>query len=201
MPDRNDDLLAIRNQSAQQAALRQIANQAQCEADEYHRYIKEGDTEKAAWAQRTYSALALEYNTLLANMAGQQQQAQPQAQQPQQQSQEAQPPQFTAVEQELLKSYPQIASDPQKWHTALAASRNLQLRGYSRDSTEYIQAIAHACGVLNADMTESNEVASPDEALRACQSKYGAVTVEEYNRGVERLEQEKLAGKYPMSQT
>jgi hypothetical protein len=73
-----------------------------------------------------------------------------------------------------LKSYPQIASDPQKWQTALAASRNLQLRGYDRNSPEYIQAIAHAYDVLNADLTESNQVASPDEALRACQSKYGA---------------------------
>ena len=101
----------------------------------------------------------------------------------------------------MLRDYPQIAADPAKWQTALAASRNLQLRGYDRNSSEYAQAVLHACGVLNADLTESNETNSPDTALAACQSKYGAVTVEEYNSGVERLAREKAAGKYPMGQT
>ena len=204
MADRYDELVEIRNQSAQQAALRQIANQVAAEVTDYHRYIAEGDTEKAAWAQRGYQALAMEYNTMLANMGGAaqpQQQASQQQSQPQQPQQQQQQSQFTAAEQDLLKSYPQIASDPKKWNTALAASQNLQRMGHDRNSEAYIQAIAHACGVLNADLTESNEVASPDEALRACQSKYGAVTAEQYNEGVKILAERKRAGLYPMSQT
>src|SRR6516162_2449854 len=182
MGDKYDDLLAIRNQSAQEAALRQIYNQAQAERADYDRYIQEGDVDKAAWAQRGYQALAMEYNAMLAGMAQQQQQ-------------------YTDAERDLLRDYPQIANDPVKWRTALAAANNLILRGYDRNSGEYVAAIAHACDVLNSDGTESLEVASPDEALRACQSKYGAVSVETYNEGVKRLIQEKRAGKYPMGQT
>ena len=199
MADKYDDLLAIRNKSAQEAALRQIYNQAQAERADYDRYIQEGDTDKAAWAQRGYQALAMEYNTMLANMGAAQQQAQPQ--QPAQAQQQQPQQQYTDAERDLLRDYPQIANDPAKWRTALAAANNLILRGYDRNSGEYVAAIAHACDVLNSDGTESLEVASPDEALRACRSKYGAVTVEEYNRGVERLAQEKRAGKYPMGQT
>jgi hypothetical protein len=76
------------------------------------------------------------------------------------------------------------------------------MRGYDRNSAAYVSAIAHACDVLNSDFTESNEVASPDEAPRASQSKYGSVSVDEYNEGVKRLaELKKNYGLYPMGQT
>jgi hypothetical protein len=186
MADRNDELLQIRQQANQkmaEQAIQQIANEYQSNTQLAYEAAAAGKWDDAAYHAR--EAKRLESEALPYVQAAQQQ---PQSQ-------------FTRAEQELLRDYPQIASDPQKWQTALAASRNLQLRGYSRDSTEYVQAVAHACGVLNADLTESNEVASPDEALRACQSKYGAVTVDGYNQGVQRLAQEKAAGKYPMSQS
>jgi hypothetical protein len=115
-------------------------------------------------------------------------------------AQQAQP-QFTEIEQEMLRDYPQIANDPKKWAVAVAASRNLQLRGYDRRSPEYAQAVLHACDVLNSDLTESNEIASPNEALRASQSKYGEVTADQYNSGVERLRKMKKMGLDPMGQT
>ena len=74
------------------------------------------------------------------------------------------------------------------------------MRGYDRNSPEYAQTIAHACDVLNADFSESLEVASPDEALRISQSKYGPTTVEEYNQGVQRLAEERKLGMRPNSQ-
>jgi hypothetical protein len=40
------------------------------------------------------------------------------------------------------------------------------------------------------------EVASPNEAVRACQSKYGEVTADDYNRGVQRLIEMKKLGYY-----
>jgi len=95
MADKYDDLLAIRNQSAQQAALRQIQNQAQSEVEDYQRYLAEGDTEKAAWAARGHQALVLEYNTMLANMRAARQQQQAQPQQDQQQ--------YTPAEMDLMR--------------------------------------------------------------------------------------------------
>jgi hypothetical protein len=174
--DRYDQLLQIRQQANHkmaEQAIQQIANE----------YQSNTQWDDAAYHARELKRLEAEAAPYV--RAAQQQQQQ----------------QYTQAEQELLRSYPDIARDPKKWNTALAAANNLILRGYDRNSTEYIQAIAYACDVLNADMTESNEVASPDEALRACQSKYGAVTADEYNRGVERLKSEKAAGMRSMSQT
>jgi hypothetical protein len=178
-----EELLQIANQKAAEAAVQQIARDYQANTELYYESAAAGKFDVAADHLRECRRLESE--------------ALPYVQAAQQQQQQSQ---FTAAEQGLLRDYPQIASDPAKWNVALAASRNLQLRGYDRNSAEYISAIAHACDVLNSDLTESNEVASPNEALRACQSKYGPVTVEEYNSGVQRLAEEKKLGMRPMSQ-
>jgi len=208
MADKYDDLLAIRNQSAQQAALRQIANQAQAEVADYHRYIAEGDTDKAAWAQRGYQALAMEYNTMLANMTAAQQQQAPQQQavpqQPHQTQQASQPPQYTEAEQSLMRDYPDEIR--RNWNTAQVAANNLimskakadpeaDLWAY-RNTPEYVAGIAHACGILDGSGAESIEVRSPNEALQACQSKYGKATADEYNSGVQKLVEMKKLGYY-----
>jgi len=179
-----DELLQIANAKASEAAIKGIANDYKANSELYYEASAKGDFENAAYFLREARRLEQEALPYVQQAAAQQQASQ-----------------FTQAEQDLLRDYPQIASDPKKWGVALAASRNLQLRGYDRNSAEYVAAIAHACDVLNADLTESREVASPDEALRACQSKYGAVTADEYNQGVQRLAQEKAAGKYPMGQS
>jgi len=197
MGDRYDELYQIRQQAAHQRYLQGLQNQAQANLHDYQQAIAENDMNAAAWAESEYYRHARELAEMTGAQAAQQQQPAAQQAQPQQQPQS----QFSAMEQEVLRNYPQIVNDPQKWQTALAASRNLQLRGYDRNSPEYAQAILHACDVLNADFTESSEVASPDEALRACQSKYGPTTVEEYNEGVKVLAARKRAGMYPMGQS
>ena len=177
-----DELLQIANQKASEQAIQQIANDYKANTELYYESLAKGKLDDAGYHLR--EARRLESEALPYVQAAQQQQQSP----------------YTQAEQELLRDYPQIARDPQKWQTALAAANNLIRRGYDRNSAEYVQAIAHACDVLNADLTESNEVASPDEALRACQSKYGAVTVDEYNENVKVLAARKRAGLYPNSQ-
>jgi hypothetical protein len=190
MADKYDDLLAIRNQSAQQAALRQIANQAQAEVADYHRYIAEGDTEKAAWAQRGYQALAMEYNAMLAGMAQQQQPAQ---QQPQQQQAQ---PQFSEAEREWINRNANVVRDPKKWNECLAAANSLVMRGYDRNSPEYINAIELAIGLTGPDGRDGPEIASPDVALEAVNNsqiarKFGPVTPDDYRQGMARLVENK----------
>jgi hypothetical protein len=150
MADRNDDLIALANQHAQRQAYEQIQRDYEGNSRAYWDAIKAGKTDDAAWCLRNARNLEIEARELLGTAQAQQQQ------QPQQQ--------FSQAEQDLLRDYPQIASDPQKWQTALAAANNLIVRGYDRNSAEYIQAIAHAVGILNSDMTESLEVASPNGA-------------------------------------
>jgi hypothetical protein len=187
MADRNDELIAIRNhinQKAAETAIQQIAREAEANASNYYELAAAGRYDDAAYHLREAWRLDEEARKIAAAAQPQQQQSQ-----------------YTAAERDLIRDYPQIANDPKKWNTALAAANNLVMRGYDRNSAEYVQAIAHACDVLNADLTESREVASPDEALRASQSEYGAVDVETYNDGVRRLMEMKKLGLYPMGQT
>jgi hypothetical protein len=198
MADKYDDLLAIRNQSAQQAALRQIASQAQAEVDDYHRYIAEGDTEKAAWAQRGYQALAMEFNAMLAGMAQQQQAPQQQPQQPQQpQTQQ----QFTQAEQEWINRNANVVRDPKKWAECVAAANSLIMRGYDRNSSEYLNAIELAIGLTGADGKEGFEMSTPETALEAVNNsqiarKFGPVTPDDYRQGMARLVENKKLGLY-----
>jgi hypothetical protein len=190
--DRYTELLQLRQQAAHQRLVQGLENQRQANLQDYHQAIAENDVNNAAFAESEYLRHTRELAELTGGQAAQQQPEQA-PQQPQQQ--------FTEIEQEMLRDYPQLANDPKKWQTALWASRNLQLRGYDRNSPAYAQAILHACDVFNSDLTESNEIASPNEALRASQSKYGKVDVETYNQGVERLREMKKMGLYPMGQS
>jgi hypothetical protein len=195
MADKYDDLLAIRNKSAQEAALRQIYSQAQAERADYDRYIQEGDVDKAAWAQRGYQALAMEYNAMLAGMAPQQQ-AQPQQQQPQPAQQ-----QFTASEMEWIRRNENVVRDPRKWAECVAAANSLIARGYNRDSPEYLNGIEVAIGLRAADGGEGVEIASPDTALEAVNNsqiarKFGPVTPDDYRAGMARLVENKKLGLY-----
>jgi hypothetical protein len=195
MSDRDNELIAAAAQHAQRQAL-EIAR------DEYDNVVKtlngqlaKGDSTGAAWTMHTLADVVSRAN-LIAGTAGQQQQAQPQ-QQPQQQ--------YTQAEQDLMREYPDEIR--RNWNTALAASRNLvtsKLRADPeadpwayRNSAEYIRAVAHACGVLNSDGTESNEgPLSPNMVCEICK-----IDTDTYNRGVQRLIEDKRAGKYPMGQT
>jgi len=185
-----DEILQLRQQAAHNRLLQGLQNQLQADLHDYDQAIREGDTNNAAFAESQYLQHTRELNELTGGQAAQQQYAQPQ--QPQSQ--------FTEAELSLIRDYPAIANDPEKWAVALAAARNLQLMGHSRDSAAYISGIAHACGILNSDLTESNEVASPNEALRISQSKYGSVDAQTYNEGVQRLAEEKRLGMRPNSQ-
>jgi hypothetical protein len=137
MPTR-EGLLQIVNAKAAEAAIQKIPREAEAYASNYYELAAAGRFDDAADHLREAWRLDDEARKI----AGAVQQAQPQSQ-------------FTAIEQDMLRSYPQVAADPAKWQTALAASRNLQLRGYDRNSPEYAQAVLHACGVLNSDFSES----------------------------------------------
>jgi hypothetical protein len=186
MADRNDELIAIRNhinQKSAEAAIQQIAREAEANASNYYELAAAGRFDDAAGHLREAWRLDEEARKIAAAA---------QSQQPQSQ--------YSQAEMDLLRDYPQIANDPKKWAVALAAANNLIMRGSDRNSGAYISAIAHACDVLNSDLTESNGVASPNEALRASQSKYGSVSADEYNENAKRLAELKRYGLYPMSQ-
>ena len=183
MADNYYDQLA---QSASVRMLQQIRTQAECEAGDYARYLSEGNADMAAYAQREYNKLAAEYNSLLG--AAQQQAAQPQQQ-------------FTEVEKQILREFPGIASDPKKFAEAIGASRNLQMRGYSRDSAEYDNAMRLAVGLVGTDGRDGVEVASPQTALAATNNsriaqRYGGVDWDTYERGYQWLQQNKRTGLY-----
>jgi hypothetical protein len=178
-----DELLALVNQKTAEQVMHQISNEYRANTDLAYEAAAAGKYDDAAYHARELRRLENEALPYVQAMTQQQQQSP-----------------YTPAEQDLIRDYPQIASDPKKWATAQAAANNLIMRGYDRNSAEYISAIAHACDVLNSDLTESNEVASPNTALAACQSKYGATTVAEYNAGVQRLAEEKKLGMRPMSQ-
>jgi hypothetical protein len=200
MPDRNDELLQIRNQSAQQAALRQIANQAQSEVDDYHRYIAEGDVDKAAWAQRGYQALAMEYNTLLASMGA----ARPQ--QPPQQQQQPGGPQLLPEDEEWIRNNQAVWNDPEKRAEIIKAANSLTvmhgLTGrYPRGSPQFYEAIEHWCGLKDASGGDALPIINDAEVARISKSKYGDVSADEIRQGKERVALLKQYGLYPMSQS
>src|SRR5215831_17665313 len=133
--DRYDELLQLRQQAAHNRLVQGLESQRQANLADYHQAIAENDVNNAAWAESEYRKNTRELLELTGGQAAQEQTPQ----QPQQQ--------FTAMEMELLKNYPQIAADPRKWAVALAASRNLQLTGHDRNSVEYAQALLHACDI------------------------------------------------------
>ena len=188
MPDRNDELLAVANQRATQEALTQIKNDIEDNETSYYEWLAAGRYRDAGQALRNAHALADEARRI----AGAQQAQRPQSQ-------------YTQAEMDLMRDYPDEIR--RNWNTALAAANNLvaskrrtdpeaDLWAY-RNSREYIQGIAHACGVLNSDGTESNEgPLSPNMVCEICK-----IDTDTYNRGVQRLIEDKRAGKYPMGQS
>jgi hypothetical protein len=199
MADRYDELYAATVANAQKQALAEIANEAQSVLKTADEQFKRGDSAGGAWTLRSYAALKNEYDVIA---GGQQQQAPQQQYAPQQQAQP--PPQYTQAEMDLMQHYPDQVR--RNWNTAQVAANNLlaskakadpeaDLWAY-RNSAEYINGIAHACGITDASGAESIEVQSPNEALAACQSKYGKVDAETYNAGVQKLIEMKKLGYY-----
>jgi hypothetical protein len=188
----HDELIALANQKMTEQAVKQIATEYQSNSQLAYESAAAGKWEDAGYHAREMRRLEAEAAPYV--QAAQQQQ--------QQQSQ------YTQAEQDLMRDYPDVIR--KNWNTALAASNNLVMSKQKtdpeanlwiyRNSAEYIAGICHAVGIANSDGTESNEMHSPNEALRACQSKYGSVSLDEYNENVKRLAELKKYGLYPMSQ-
>jgi len=189
MSDRDDQLLAAHAAHSRQQALNAIADEASNVAKTYGEQIQRGDSAGASWTLRSYAALKNEYDAI----AGGQQQAQPQQPQGQQQ--------FTPAEMEWIRGHENVVRDPRKWNECIAAANSLAARGYNRNSPEYINAIELAIGLTGPDGREGSEIASPDTALEAVNNsqiarKFGPVDADTYNRGVQRLIENKKLGLY-----
>jgi hypothetical protein len=182
-----EELLQIANQKASEAAIQQISNDYKANTELYYEAAATGKYEDAAYYLREARRLESE--------------AAPYVQAAQRHQQQSQ---YTEAEQSLMRDYPDAIR--KNWNTALAASNNLVMSKQKadpetdlwayRNSPEYIAGVCHAVGITNSDGTESLEVASPDEALKASQSKYGKVSTDEYNQGVQRLIEMKKLGYY-----
>jgi hypothetical protein len=189
----HDELLQMRqaaNQKMTEAAVQQITNEYQSNVQLAYESAAAGKYDDAGYHLREAKRLEAEAAPYVA--------AAHQAQQAQQQQQ------YTEAEQDLMRHYPDEIR--RNWNTALTAANNLvaskrqadpeaDLWAY-RNSAEYVAGIAHACGILDGSGAESIEVRSPNEALQACQSKYGKVTADEYNSGVQKLVEMKKLGYY-----
>jgi hypothetical protein len=195
MADRYDELHRLREQANAKTA-EQVVQQIGCEYQAASELAWEAAA-KADWQTAAYHAR--ECKKL-------EQEAAPYVQAAQQQQPQSQ---YSRAELDLMQHYPDQVR--KNWNTAKTAANNLiaskmkadpeaDLWAY-RNSPEYIGTIAHACGILDANFAESNETTSANEALRACQSKYGEVSASEYNENVKRLAELKKYGLYPMGQT
>jgi hypothetical protein len=180
MSDRDDQLIAAHAAHSKQQALNAIVDEAQNVAQTYAQQIQRGDSAGASWTLRSYAALKAEYDTIA---GGQQQaptQAQPQGQQ-----------QFTPAEMEWLRGHENVVRDPRKWNECLAAANSLAMRGYDRNSPEYINGIELALGLIGPDGKEGNEIISPDQVVEICK-----ITPQQYNEGAARLAELKRQGFY-----
>jgi len=91
--------------------------------------------------------------------------------------------------------------DPKKWNECVAAANSLAMRGYDRNSPEYINAIELAIGLTGADGRDGPEIASEQTALDAVNNsqtarKFGPVSQDDYRRRVQRLIENKKLGLY-----
>jgi hypothetical protein len=180
MGDRYDDLAAAK------AAAQQIADHYEQNAEAWRNAYAEGRTEDCTWHYRNAEALRAEARELVGRAQQQQQ------------------PRYTEGELGLMRDYPDHVR--RNWNTAQIAANNLVMSKIKadpdanlwayRNSGEYLATVAHALGITDTNGTESNEVASPNTALAASQSKYGEVTADDYNRGVQRLIEMKSLGYY-----
>src|SRR5262245_45622858 len=176
---RSDDLLAIAAAHAATQAISTIRDDVADAEQSLRQSLESGDTATASLEMRRLADLASQAQ-LLGQMTGagggQQQHAQSQ---------------FTNAELQWLQRNPGIASDPRKMAEVVGAANALVARGYNRNSPEYIAAIDTIAG--NSRNSADGEL-TPDGVLDICKSKFGAVTPDEYNAGVNRLLQEKRTG-------
>jgi hypothetical protein len=182
MSERDDQLIAAHAAHSQRQALSQISDEAQNVLKTYGEQIQRGDSAGAAWSLRSYAALKSEYDVIAGTPAQQQQQQAP-AQQAQQQ--------FTQAEQEWVSRNENVVRDPRKWAECVAAANSLAMRGYDRNSPEYINAIELAIGLTGPDGKEGNEIISPNQVVEICK-----ITPDQYREGAARLAEMKRQGFY-----
>jgi hypothetical protein len=181
-----DQLVAIRQQAAHQRLVQGLDNQRRADWHDYCQAIQENNMDQAANCEAAFKESTRKWLEETGQVPHQQQQ------QPQQQ--------FSAVEQQILREFPGLGGDPRKMAEAVAASQALQLRGYDRNSPEYDIALRTAIGLAKADGSDGDEVASADTALEAVNNsqiarRFGPVSANEYNAGVQRLIAGKQSGK------
>src|SRR5262249_3657358 len=194
-----DQLLQIqqnRQYAAHQRLVSGLENQRQANLQDYQRAIAENDVDNAAFAESEYLRHTRELNELTGGQTAQQQQAQPQPQGQQQ---------FTQAEQEWINRNANVVRDPRKWAECIAAANSLAMRGYDRNSPEYINAIELAIGLTGADGRDGPEIASAQAALDAVNNsqtakKFGPVTPDDYRAGMARLIENKKNGLYEPQQ-
>jgi len=183
MSDRDNEVLAAHAKYAQQRALSAIQDEAAHVAKTYGEQIARGDSDGASWTLRSYAALVNEAQTIAGAPAQQQQ------------------PQFSREKADWMRRNENLCRDPQKWAECVNAHHTLIRRGVPEDSPEYFNGIEVAVGLRGADGKEGFEIASPDTALEAVNNsqiarKYGPVDADTYNRGVQRLVENKKPGLY-----
>jgi hypothetical protein len=175
---RQDELLAIAAAHAATQAISTIGDDVRDAEQSLQQSLESGDTATAALEMRRLADLASQAQ-LLQNMTGaggQPQQAQSQ---------------FTPAELDWLQRNPGIASDARKMAELVGAANALLARGYDRNAPEYISALDTFAG--NHRNSGEAEL-TPDGVLEICKSKYGTVTPDQYNQGVNRLLHEKRIG-------
>ena len=175
MPSR-DELVAIANQKASEQAIQQIANDYKANTELYYESAAAGKYDDAAYYLREARRLEVEAAPYVAA-------TQQQAQQPQQQ--------FTQAEQEWINRNANVVRDPKKWNECLAAANSLVMRGYDRNSAEYLAAIELAIGLTGPDGKESNEIISPNQVVEICK-----ITPDQYREGAAKLAELKRQGFY-----
>src|SRR5262245_14184079 len=172
-----DDLLKIAAAHAATQAISTIRDDVQDAEQSLKQSLETGDTAAAAVEMRRLADLASQAQ-LLSKLTGAPGQQQAQSQ-------------YTQAEAQWLQRNPGIASDPRKMAEVVGAANALVARGYDRNAPEYIAAIDTVAG--NHRHSAEAEL-TPDGVIEICKSKYGAVTPDEYNAGVNRLMQEKRLG-------
>ena len=139
--------------------------------------LESGDTAAASVEMRRLADLASQAQ-LIGQMTGAA---------PQQQAQS----QYTQVEIGILRDFQtELANDPRKFEELRGAAQALIARGYDRNSEQYGSALRTFLGRNSAD-----SALTPDGALEIVNnSKFGKISADDYNRGVEALATLKKAG-------
>jgi hypothetical protein len=174
---RSDDLLALAAAHAASQALNTIGDDVKDAEQNLRQSLESGDTAAASVEMRRLADLASQAQ-LLGQMTGTA---------PQQPAQS----QYTQAEIDVLQRHPSVMNDPRKMAELVGAANALVQRGYNRNSQEYISALETFLG--RGDTADSD--LTPDGALEIVNnSKFGKISADQYNRGVEALATLKKAG-------